>query len=118
MSAYRVSRRKEEAMRTLVISKQGPVAPPPEMMPVLLQAFKDWRNRWRPKMENFEFFSVGGGGWGVFNTADEKELAQAMMEFPFAPFSQNEALPTVNGDEVLDMLVETVNRMIASMKPS
>jgi hypothetical protein len=105
-------------MRTLVTSKPGPAAPPPEMMPTLLQAFKEWRNRWRPKMESFEFFSAGNAGWGVFNTADDMELAQAMMEYPFGPYSYVEAIPTVNGDEALDRLIETTNTMLASMRPS
>ncbi len=105
-------------MRTFILSRPGPTPPPPEMMPALLQAFKAWRGRWRPKMENFEFFAVGGGGWGVLNTADEKELSQAMMEYPFAPFSVIEALPTVDGDEALDRVIQTMDQMMAAMKPS
>jgi hypothetical protein len=87
------------------------------MLPGLLQAFKGWREKWRPKMEAFEFFAVGAGGWGVINVADEVEASQVMMEYPFAPFSANELLPTVNGDEALDRLAETVNQMLAAMKP-
>jgi hypothetical protein len=88
------------------------------MMGGLLQAFKGWREKWRPKMESFEFFAMGGGGWGVINTTDEKELSQAMMEYPFAPFSVTEALPTVDGDDALDRLIATFNQMMAAMKPS
>jgi hypothetical protein len=105
-------------MRTLIVLKAGPVAPPFEMLPTLLQAFKEWRNRWRPKMETFEFFAGAIGGWVVLNTADEMELTQAMMEFPFGGYSSTEVIPTVNGDEALDRLIETVNTMLVSMKPS
>ena len=104
-------------MRTLIFSKPGPTPPPMEMMPGLLQAFKAWRAKWRPKMESFEFFAVGAGGWGVFNTPDEKELSQAMIEYPFGPWSLTEALPTVNGDEALDRVIETMNQMMAAMQP-
>lgn len=104
-------------MRTLIIVEPGPVGPPPEMLPMVLGAFKDWRDRWRPKMEMFEFFAGRGGGWGVFNTANETELAQAMAEFPFAPFSSIQVHPTMNGDEGLAMTIATTNQMLAMMQP-
>jgi hypothetical protein len=86
------------------------------MMPALLQAFKAWRAKWRPKMENFEFFSVGAGGWGVINAADDRELSQIMMEYPLQPFSSNELLPTVDGDDAQDRLTATFNQMMAAMQ--
>jgi len=101
-------------MRTLVISEPGPVSPPPEAIPLLLEAFRGWRERWRPKMEAFEFF-VTGGGWGVVNTVDETELSQCIMEFPFGPFSAVQARPTVNGDEALARLTQTMTQMMAAM---
>ena len=63
-------------------------------------------------------FAGGIGGWVVLNTTDEMELAQVMMEFPFGGYSSTEVIPTVNGDEALDRLIETINAMLASMKPS
>lgn len=105
-------------MRTLIISRPSPTPPPMEMMPGLLQAFKAWREKWRPKMEAFEFFAAGAGGWGVLNTADERELSQIMTEYPLGPFSINEALPTVNGDDALDRVIATTAQMTAAMKPS
>ena len=54
----------------------------------------------------------------MLNTTDEMELAQVMMEFPFGGYSSTEVIPTVNGDEALDRLIETINAMLASMKPS
>jgi hypothetical protein len=88
-----------------------------EMMPALLQAFKDWRQRWRPKMEMFEFFTSGAGGWGVFNAQDEQELSQAMMEYPFGQFSLVETIPTVDGDAALDRAIQTTNQMMQAMRP-
>src|SRR5689334_11580792 len=97
-------------MRTLIIAR--PASPPPlDMMNDLLQAFKAWRGRWQPKMEAFEFFGSGAGGWGVFNTEDEIELSQAMLEYPFQPFSNVEAIPTVNGDEALERSIAVFQQM-------
>lgn len=92
-------------MRVLVISQPGPVPASPEAMAGLLGAFKDWRDRWRSKMEMFEFFAGGGGGWGVFNLADEVELSQAMMEYPFTPFSMIQTHLTINGDEAMARMI-------------
>ena len=80
----------------------------------LLEAFADWRYRWRSKMDAFEFFAGRGGGWGLFNM-DEKELSQAMMEFPFAPFSTIAVHPTVDGDDALARLTNTTKQMLAAM---
>ncbi|HKY76556.1 MAG TPA: hypothetical protein VJS45_10460 [Acidimicrobiia bacterium] len=101
-------------MRALVIVDPGPASPPPEFMPARLEAFAGWRDRWRPKMESFEFFAGRGGGWGVFN-ADEVELSQAMMEFPFAPFSTIGVHPTVDGDDALSRLTLTTKEMLARL---
>ena len=102
-------------MRVLIIVEPGPVGPPPEAMMPLLEAMKGWRDRWRSKMESFEFFPGRSGGWGVFSTADETELSQVMMEFPFAPFSVIQVHPTVDGDEALKRLTETMGQMLAAM---
>jgi hypothetical protein len=83
----------------------------------IMEAFREWRNRWRPKMEAFEFFAGTGGGWGVFNTADETELSQAMIEYPWAPFSVTEAHPTVNGDEAMERFIATLKQMLSTMPP-
>src|SRR5436190_1615094 len=104
-------------MRTFILSRPGPTPPPPEMMPALLQAFKAWRGRWRPKMENFEFFRCRRRWLGSPQYSRRKELSQAMMEYPFAPFSVIEALPTVDGDEALDRVIQTMDQMMAAMKP-
>jgi len=102
-------------MRTLVIVEPGPVGPPPEVLPMVLDAMSAWRDRWRSKMEQFEFFAGRGGGWGVFNCADDTEFSQAMMEFPFAPFSVISVHPTVAGDDALERLKQTTKQMLAAM---
>ena len=97
-------------MRTLIIVEPG-VPIPPEAVVGIIEAFKGWRDRWRPKMESFEFFAGRGGGWAVLNTEDETELSQIMMEFPLTPFTVTRVHPTVNGDEALARLSATVTQM-------
>ena len=104
-------------MRFLVVSEPSPTPPPMEMFPMLLQAFKGWREKWRPKMEAFEFFAGrSGGGWGVVNVADEKELSQFMIEYPWGPFSSTQCHPTTNGDEALERLIAQSQQMMAAMQ--
>lgn len=103
-------------MRTLVISQPGPTPAPPEAFVGLLEAFKGWRDRWRSKMEIFEFFADGNGGWAVVNTTDEVELSQLMMEYPLAPFSVISSHLTIDGDEAMSRLMETAGQMIAAMR--
>lgn len=102
-------------MRALVIAEPGPASPPPEAMLGLLEAFAAWRNRWRSKMEAFEFFAGRGGGWGLFNV-EETELSQAMMEFPFSPFSTIQVHPTVDGDDALARLTQTMKEMMGQAR--
>ncbi|HET9443184.1 MAG TPA: hypothetical protein VFO65_07660 [Acidimicrobiales bacterium] len=101
-------------MRALVIVDPGPASPPPETLPALLEAMAAWRDRWRSQMEMFEFFAGRGGGWGVFNV-DDIGLSQAMMEFPFSPFSTIAVHPTVDGDDALSRFTQTTKEMLAQM---
>lgn len=101
-------------MRILVLVEPGPVSPPPDMLLGVLEAFRQWRLRWGPKMESFEYFAGRAGGWGVFD-CDEFELSQAMMEFPFTPFSQISVHPTVEGDDALARQTQAAKEMLAAM---
>jgi hypothetical protein len=87
-------------MRVLVIDRGAKFPLTPEQFVPMLDAFADWRERYRPKMESFEFF-VDGGGFGVVNVADEKELNQMMIEFPFAFTDDVEVRPVIDGDTAL-----------------
>lgn len=102
-------------MRVLVtVEPSFPV--PPEQMPAMLGAFAQWRERWRAKMESFYFFAGRSGGGGVMNTADETELSQMMMEFPFGPVSTINIQPIVDGDDALRRLTATMNTVLSQMK--
>ena len=90
-------------MRVLVLDRGSKFPVPPEQLAPMLDAFAEWRERHRAKMESFEFF-VEGGGFGVVDVADEKELNQMMLEFPFAFVDEIEVRPVVDGDVALGQL--------------
>lgn len=97
-------------MRILVIARpQFPI--PPEQFPALMDGFAAWRERYRDKMEVFEFFAGGGGGFGIVSVRDEAELNQMMLEWPFTPFSDMELRPTLNGDVALQQWREALAAM-------
>lgn len=87
-------------MRILVYARpRFPI--PPEQLPAVMQGFADWRARHKDRMEVFEFFAGGGGGFGIVNVADEAALNQMMLEWPLLPFSDVEYRPIINGDVAL-----------------
>lgn len=105
-------------MRVAIICDQGAISPPPDQMPMLLEAMRQWRGRWRNKMEVFGFWAGAPGGFGLVNMADETELAQFMMEFPFGPFSNIQVRPFVDGDSALEMLMATTKAMLSQLVPA
>ena len=87
-------------MRVLITARsEFPL--PPEQIPVLVQGFAAWRERYRDRMEAFYFLAAGGGGGGIFNVQSEEELSQMFIEWPFTPFVHVEATPIVDGDVTL-----------------
>lgn len=87
-------------MRVLIMSR--PKHPAPfEMLLPLMDAFAAWRERYKPIMESFDFFVSGGGGCGIVNAPDDDTLAQMMMEFPWAGFSDTDVLLLVDGDKAM-----------------
>lgn len=101
-------------MRVLLIAR-AKIPAPPEHLPAMVQAFVDWRERYRDKMESFEFFAAANGGFGVFNAPDEATLSQIMMEWPFAPFSDLELTPIVDGDTALKQWQAAVQAMTGGL---
>ncbi len=85
---------------------------PPDMFPDLLEGFADWRERYKDRMESFEFFAGGGGGFGVLNVADEATLNQIMVEYPFTPFSELTSRPILDGDTALNQWRQVMQQMM------
>lgn len=84
---------------------------PPDQFATLTKGFVTWRERYRPRMEAFYFFAGGGGGGGILNVADEAELNQIMLEWPFAFFSDLECVPILDGDVALRQFQAAVKAM-------
>ena len=87
-------------MRVLVLVRPRHFVPR-DQFPSLMQGFADWRGRHRERMEVFEFFAGGGGGVAIVNVPDEATLQQLIIEYPFAPFSEFEVRPILDGDTAL-----------------
>jgi len=101
-------------MRFIVISRPKNVFPR-EQLPQMLEQLAQWRERYRSKMEVFEFFNGGGGGFGIVDVSDEAELYQMVSEFPFAPpISDVEVRPIINGDKALVQIRQTIAAMAGS----
>lgn len=97
-------------MKVLITARpQFPV--PPEHLGALVGAFAAWREQYRSKMEVFYFFAGKDGGFGILNAADEAELSQIMLEWPFAPFSHVHVEPILDGDVGLKQLQAAVQAM-------
>ena len=65
-------------------------------------------------MESFEFFVDGNGGFGVVNLADEHELQQMMLEYPFSVFDDVELPIVVDGDVSLERWGQAIQQMASS----
>ena len=103
-------------MKVLVTARpQFPV--PPDQLGALTEGFVAWRERYRAKMESFYFFAGKDGGGGVLNVADEAELNQIMLEWPFAVFSDIAVEPVVDGDVGLTQLQGAVQAMAGGPPP-
>ena len=87
-------------MRVLVTARPKFFVPP-DQFSALIQAFADWRERYRSHMEAFEFFACSAGGFALFNVPDEAALNQITIEYPFSPFADIESLPILDGDTAL-----------------
>ena len=86
-------------MRVLVVAKpRFPI--PPEQLPAMVQGALHWRERHRDSMDAFGTF-VGGGGFAIFDVADEETLHRIMIEMPFTPFSELDVRPFLEGDRGL-----------------
>lgn len=80
-------------------------APPPDLMPRLLEELGGWVERHRDRMETIEFF-VGGGGFGIADVDDAEELQRMVAEHPFTPFADVEVKAIVAADVALRNLQE------------
>jgi hypothetical protein len=69
---------------------------PLENLPGMLDAAMAWHDRHHDHFESFGTF-VGGGGFGVVNAADERELNQMLVEMPFMTLSHVDVRVALEG---------------------
>jgi hypothetical protein len=100
-------------MRVCVIDHGARFPVPPEQMPAVWEQFKQWRERWKAKMESFEFFA-DEGGFGVVNVADENELQQMRLEYPFSIYHKVELRIVVDGDASLERWGQAIQEMASA----
>ena len=81
----------------------------PEVFPTLMEGFAVWRDAHRERMEAFEFFAGGGGGFGIFNVPDEAALDRIMFQYPFFLYSEITVRPILDGDTALGQWREIIS---------
>jgi muconolactone delta-isomerase len=77
-----------------------------------------WREAHRERMEAFEFFAGGGGGFGIFNVPDEATLNRIMVEYPLTPYSELTVRPILDGDTALGQWREIMREMMDAAGPA
>ena len=99
-------------MRALIVARQK-TPPPMEMMPMLVDGFRQWRDQYRDRMEHFSFFASGTGGCGIVTIANEMELHNMVTSWPFTPYSDVQVEILVDGDEALQGFIEMIQSQMA-----
>ena len=79
------------------------------------EQFTQWRDRWRERMESFEFFPEGGG-FAVVNVADEAELQRMTIEYPFSQHNELEVRPIIDGDASLETWRTVLEKRMAAVR--
>ena len=102
-------------MRFLVMTSQGAAQPPPEALPLILPAFKDWiHDRVKAgKIEAVFSYAEGGGGCGIANVTSHEELNELLVSSPLAPFTNYEVRALADFDKAIDNGIRAVEAMAA-----
>lgn len=90
---------------------------PSDQLPGLMERFVDWRERYRDRMESFEFFAGGGGGFMVVDIPDEVMLNQMMAEYPLIAYLDVEVRPIIDGDTGLGQWWQVMRQMLGDAVP-
>jgi muconolactone delta-isomerase len=84
-------------MRFLVLAE--PAAPAPfDLIPSLIAAEQQWRERYADRLEAYAWFATGGGT-GIIDVDDAETLFQAIAEHPFCPYTKTEVRPLADADD-------------------
>jgi hypothetical protein len=100
-------------MRFLVIAEPNGNIVPPELLPALLAEEQEWRQRYRDRLDAYDWFAAGGG-FGILDTDDEVVLCRAVAEHPFNPFTTTQVRPIVNADSASGQIREVVEARLTA----
>jgi hypothetical protein len=90
------------------------MAPPPEMLPMMVEGSRQWTDRWGEKFDTLWWFTQGGGV-GVMEASDEAELMRMMAEHPFTPYCDVEIQVCVDPRTGLDIYGQVLAERMAAM---
>ena len=89
-------------------------AVPPEQLPSIMERFAEWREQYRDRIESFEFYAGGGGGFMVIDVPNEVELNQMMSEYPFMAYLDVDIHPIIDGDTGLNQWWQVMRQMLGN----
>lgn len=92
-------------MRALIVARDKTPAPM-EMLPILFEGFRQWREQYRDQMEHFSFFASGSGGCGIVTVENEMALHNMVVSWPLYSYSHVQVEILVDGDEALQSVTE------------
>ena len=87
-------------------------AVPPEQLPSIMERFAEWREQYRDRIESFEFYAGGSGGFMVVDVPNEVELNQMMSEYPLVAYLKIDVHPIIDGDTGLNQWWQVMRQML------
>ena len=103
-------------MRFLVTTNgQYPV--PPEQLPAILTAEREWRDRYADRLEAYGSFVGPAGGYGIVDVADAGVLSEMVASHPFSPFCETTVRPITEFDTVARNLAAAVEQRLRQASP-
>ena len=85
---------------------------PSELLPSLLDAEPEWRERYRDRLDAYAWFP-GGGGFGIADVDSEETLSAMVSEHPFSWCSDTQLRPIVDADVAVGQARAALERMTA-----
>jgi hypothetical protein len=90
-------------------------APPPEMLPMMIDGTRQWIDHYGDKFETLWWFAQGGGV-GVMEASDEVDLMRMMAEHPFTPYCDVDVQVCVDPRTGVDTFGTVVQERVAAMQ--
>jgi muconolactone delta-isomerase len=97
------------------MASPGPVQPPPQALPVILSAFKDWMHERQNagQVEAVFSYAEGRGGCGIINVTSHEELNEMLVSGPMGPFTNYEVRALSDFDQSIGNGIRAVEAMAA-----